>query len=340
MATILNFCGFETGSIALECAFSSNANISVGPVNTGNYALLLERSNTIGYATIQGMGANGLFAYYNQSTINYGFYFLYTSISTESALAAALDSTGAGKFFIHLNTNGNLVYYNQAATLIGIGSNQLGASNWYYIQMLVATNGTGGTGAWQVLVNGQTDLSGTTNVGSVFNGAIQLGGNGSTYISTFYYDDLVIATGGFAPTGGVYYLGVNRDGPDTQWTVGAGSGALYQQVDERVSDGDVTYDHSFSSGQTLTSGFNTIESLAVNAVITAVKPMVVGEDATNNGTQTFYLVRSGSAAVQGNAVAIGSGYKSMATVLQTDPATGLAWTNNGVDNIFAGMSHV
>ena len=60
------------------------------------------------------------------------------------------------------------------------------------IYTLSAEIGTGSNAPWEIFLNGSLVMSGTGNLGTNNNGALELGG-GNAYTGTYYYDDILIS---------------------------------------------------------------------------------------------------------------------------------------------------
>lgn len=110
-----------------------------------------------------------------------------------------------------------------------------------------AQNGTGS--AYELRINGTTELSGTWTTGhSDLWSFAQVGVNNSTTAAVdFYFDDIAISDSAYPGAGEVRMLKPNGAGATTQWTTGTGN--TYAEVDEVPHDSDTTYIKSDTVGQ-------------------------------------------------------------------------------------------
>ncbi|HLJ94242.1 MAG TPA: PKD domain-containing protein, partial [Gemmataceae bacterium] len=180
----VNAVNFETGDFS-QVATQTNAAIVSSPVLDGKYSLQLQRSNSVANAEIRGNGTT----YYNLPTASYSFEFGYTSNSGDNAVVNFNGTASGYKAALHLNSSGQLGFYDSYGRLLATGSTVL-QPNWIYT--ISAVIGTGGNAPWVVSINGNVEMSGTGNLGTNNNGALELGGNGY-YTSTSYYDDVQIS---------------------------------------------------------------------------------------------------------------------------------------------------
>ncbi|HLJ91742.1 MAG TPA: PKD domain-containing protein [Gemmataceae bacterium] len=181
---LVNSVNFETGDFS-QVATHTNATIVSSPVLDGNYSLQLQRSGTVANAEIRGNGTT----YYNLPTASYSFEFGYTLNSGDSAVVNFNDTASGYKAALHLNSSDQLVFDDINGNPVATGSTVL-QPNWIYT--ISAVIGTGTNAPWVVSINGNVEMSGTGNLGTNNNGALELGGN-RAYTSTYYYDDVQIS---------------------------------------------------------------------------------------------------------------------------------------------------
>ena len=190
---LVNYVDFETGNFS-QCAAEQNATIVTSPALDGTYSLELFHNNSVAYVEIRQSGTT----YYNLPTAYYSFLFEFSSNSTDSAIANFQNNQSSYKATLHLSSSDKLTFYGQAGALLGTGSTTLQPNTIYTLSVMV---GTGTSAAWQVLINGNVEMSGTGNLGTSNNGSIRLGGN-APYTNNFYYDDIAIASQGYPTVGG------------------------------------------------------------------------------------------------------------------------------------------
>ncbi|HLJ91862.1 MAG TPA: hypothetical protein VKU02_01585, partial [Gemmataceae bacterium] len=180
----VNSVNCETGDFS-QVATQTNATIVSSPALDGSYSLQLLRSNSVANAEIRGSSTT----YYNLPTASYSFEFEYASSSGDGGIVNFNDTASGYKAAVHLNSSDQLGFYDINNNLLATGSTVLQPNQIYTISVVV---GTGTNAPWVVSINGKVEMSGTGNLGTNHNGALELGGNRS-YTTNYYYDDVQIA---------------------------------------------------------------------------------------------------------------------------------------------------
>lgn len=242
--SILNICGFETGDSSESSTTAGTFSIQSTTVRTGSYALRVNPTTTgTGTYKISGLGTDGATSVFNVSNAYYRFYFLYLTkpASNEEIFARVSDTTGGLlKISLNLTSTGIIKAYNAVGTLMATGTTVLSSGTWYCIQLFC---GTGASGSWEVRINQNSELSGTGNVNTNNHGGILLGKavNTNGQSVDFYYDDVIISDSGFIGPGQSTILVPNANGTSQDFSIGAGAGQHWQQVNDIPNDGDTTY---------------------------------------------------------------------------------------------------
>jgi hypothetical protein len=205
----VNFVNFETGDLSQTAGYNGEAIVTSSALN-GAYSLQLQRSNSVANVEIRQSGAT----YFNLPTVYDSFLFEYSSNPGDSSIANFNDTASNEKAGLHLN--GQYLRFGTTAGWLGQGTTALQPNQVYLISVEV---GTGSAAPWQVLVNGNVEISGTGNLGSGNNGELELGGN-DAYTCTYSYDDVQIGSQGYLgpiPTGTVQFAvdGNSIGGPVT-----------------------------------------------------------------------------------------------------------------------------
>lgn len=341
---VVNFTGFETGD-ALEF-LSTNGTFSVqtGTVRTGTYAGRTNPSTTgagsfnlSGIVTTTGRPAAGA-ATIVTSYVRFYFRYATKPAANSEQMFRALNTTSVDKFSVRINSSGNLLVYDQANALVSTGSTVLSANTWYRIEIKI---GTGASAAYEVKIDGTSELSGTCDQTIYNTSRVQFGKianqNGQTV--DFFYDDILWSDSAY-PGLGECKLGVpNANGNYQTWTRSDIMAAHYEHVDERPYN---TTDYMIStqgSGDAETNAMQSAATIGVTGTINAVKSfaMVASDSITSTGSLKFRM-RSGSTDTTtstGFTTSI-SAYEALALVHSTDPATSAAWTTGGVDGVEVG----
>src|SRR5205807_1508502 len=132
----------------------------------GSFSLQLQRNSSVANAEIRQSGTT----YYNLPTAYYSFLFESTSNPSEGGICNFLDSSGNFKAALHLSPSGKLLLYG-ASALLGTGSTTLVSGQAYTISAKI---GTGSNAAWEIRINGVVEMSGTGDLGSSNNVALNL----------------------------------------------------------------------------------------------------------------------------------------------------------------------
>lgn len=183
--SLINSVNFETGDLS-QCLSNVSARVVGFVAIWGNFSLQILRNNSAANAVI---GATATTSY-NVPTAFYRWYFLYSLPATagsHSGICNFQDSSNAYKAALHLDSGGHLQFYDHNGALISTGTTVLQPGVVYMLQAKIG----GGTAAWEIRINGNTEIAGTSDLGAASNGSINLGG-GLMYTSAFYYDEIAI----------------------------------------------------------------------------------------------------------------------------------------------------
>jgi len=346
MAT-LRFTGFELGdgvegSTAIAGTASIQSSVTRGAWSA--YALRCNPTTTaVGSLTVFGFVATGTGAQavHNAATAYYRFYFRYgtkPSANDEPIFTVRRQVGNASKLELRISSAGVLVAYDSATTpvLMATGTTALAAGTWYRIELMAAT---GTTAAWEVKIDGVSEMSGTGDLSTSNNGGVIFGKfadrNGNSV--DFFYDDYLASNSAYPGAGKSSLLAPDANGTYQAFSIGAGSGSHYQIVNELPQNGDTSYLLS-----TLTANDAETEDMAASpsgiGVINCACPMaVVKRDGASNGAIRLRL-RSGSTdSTTGSNYASTSAYAAIGRLYDTDPATSAAWTTSGLDGCQVGI---
>jgi hypothetical protein len=346
----INICGFECGNNQ-ETPVTENgaaASFQTTTKRTGSYALRINTTgdgNTFSRAELWGRDSAGQLADMNQATAYYRFYFRYATkpASGDEILFAAVASGGTIKFELRLKSDGTLAAYDSVPTLQDTGATVLASGTWYRIEVKVET---GASAAFEVkLAEGDgtasVELSGTGNLTTGNNGFGAFGKvtNRNTQEVDFYYDDLAIGSTDYIGQGQCHIAVPSGNGTYTNATIGAGAGALWQQVDEVPHDSDTTYLLTTGTdGQAYTALFDAAAVLPAVQSVNAVKAVYACQ---RDGANTLDRLRfrSGSTDSDGADIIFGAGYTLIRAdrIFTTDPNTSSAWLAANMSALEAGV---
>lgn len=346
--TLVGFYGAEAGILG-EVPYSGTCSISSTVKKTGDYSFRANPATTAnGYGGIYALGATGLFdSYYNVDTGYHEFDFRVDTLPAanhEEICAIYTTGTGSRKMSVDITNAGKLQVYDAGNTggPFQLGSDSataLSTGTQYHIGVKC---GNGANAAYEVTINGVSEISGTGNVRAGACGAFLFGkvtnrhGNSVDY----YYDNVTVDDAGYVGEVTVLRLDPAGDGTYTTWTPNSGANPDYQYVDDPPAYDTTTYLLS-----TLTIGDAstvTLETLANagytgGAILGVRADFYITRDGGGSARSTFRL-RSGTTNLDtSSAYAMGgSSYYSFHMFTTTDPATSAAWTVAGVNGVEIG----
>lgn len=345
---IIRATGFESGSTSELASSGGTFTFATSGHRTGTYALQCNPTTTaVGWVSLGAIGATGVLGNFNNATLWMGFAFKAVtapSADSEPFLQFA-DSGSAQKLEIRLTSTGKIAAYNSAGTLITTGATTVG-STYVYVEVKC---GTGASAAWEVKINGTTEISGTTdNLGTNNTAIISIGKrnnrNGRTV--DFYFDDLYVDDAAYlattTATPEVRILIPNAAGASAGWTNGLGT--TFAQVDEIPPESDGTDASYIQASATEDNQYHVfaVEDTAtknVTGTISAVSGFVWAKTGSVSGTSTVAIrMRSSTTNSDATGLELTTSYQGLHRLLVQDPATSAAWGSSGVDGVQVGMT--
>lgn len=332
--------GLEQGHSSELGTMSGTASVQTSVKRTGAYGL---RCNPTTTAT--GFGRQGVYApaHTNGNIANAWNQFYYrcavNPAANDEPIFAAFNSILGLKFELRINSSRQLVAYDSALSVLGTGSTVIDLDTWY---RLGVRTGTGAAGAYEVVINGASELSGTGNLltqnNAQWSWGKQTNRNGNTV--DFYYDDMVISDSGF-PAGHVECLALlpNANGTYQTGTIGAGGGSHWENVEERPPDGNTTYLlTSQVIGEAETEALQSCSEAGITGsptLLFAKMGLYCARDTVNSVFKG--RLRSGSTDSDTASASVVSNYNTFQAIHAVDPATGAAWTLSGLDGVEVGV---
>lgn len=274
------------------------------------------------------------------NTLIVGFRYKTRLLGTEVRDILRFRDSGTDQCGIGTNINGQLIFWRGTnATVLGVGPSIMLTSAWYMIEIKVSIDNAAGSvevrvdGATEISLSGidtQTTANASTNETELVMEFTAATGGGT--FDDFYMED----TTGPAPFNDflgivrVETLFVTTDNSVT-WTPLSGSNA--SNVDETRMDSNTTYNSNSTTGiDTFSHGALTstpVTIFQVDVVSAAVK--------TDVGLiQYRNKLISGGSTISGSSSNLATVYQYIRDGYQTDPDTGVSWTQSGVNNSFIG----
>lgn len=333
--SLLNFTGWEAGE-ATDATLSGTASYQGTTKHTGAYALRCNPTTTgTGFATWRGISSTVFnAANFNDATLYHAFYFYYSTkpaVNSEEIFVAR-DTAAGNKFGVRLNSTGTLSAYDKTLTnLLSTGATVLNSGTWYLLEIKV---GTGAAAAWEVKINGVSEISGTGDLGTTNNGDVRFGKttNRNSQSVDFYFDNCATDNAAYPGAGVVAVLLPNGDGTFTSGT------GTYADVDEIPNDGDsTTIAPALGVGNARSVTLQDCATVGISGTIQAAKITAYNKrsGASNGSLKLRYYIGGTSYDTAG--VAVGSTYQLYSYLLETNPSTGAAWTSAGIDGAEIGV---
>jgi hypothetical protein len=270
--------------------------------------------------------------------------FVTVPASASEEILSVYDTASAAKFQLRIDSNKNLSAWNGATQLGSTGTTVLNASQWYCIEVRV---GSGVTALWEIRINGASEITATSTLGSSLNtGKWRFGkdANRNSNAVDFYYDDITIDDAAYPGPGSIVRLDPAADVAKTNWLNQAASSTnLFQSVDDLASqaghDTDSTYIVTSTSGVvTYTASFPALSTRQIIGTINEIKFIAFGRD--TGTTLTWRIsVRPASNAATTTALDGSNTYAMRAILYKTSGGTD-ALTIANVNTCQASFVHV
>lgn len=257
-----------------------------------------------------------------------------------------LDSSKNVQVLVQLNTNGSLsVYRGTTANLLGTtAAGLISATAVNYLEVKVLCNAS--TGTIDIHLNGASVLSlssqntqGQSTTTIAFIEIVNSIGSVTTYTQSIYVCD----TTGSAPAN--TFLGDIRlwtfhptaNGTYVAWTPN-GAASLYQCVSDATPDDDTTYASDATAGDEFSVAYS--GGTISGPIVAVIDISRLRKDDAGTTRQIQQLVRSSTTDSLGPTQTLGTSYLYYSQIFATDPATGVAWTNAGVNAIQTGLKTI
>ncbi len=346
---VLNFTGFETGDNGEGIVASGS--IQTTTKRTGTYAFQANptTTNTANY-DFQGQDATGTRGVWDAATIYARFYFNYATkpASASEEIFIAQTTTLGTKFTIRIDSAGKLSAWDNTGTnqLGSTGTTVLSSGTWYRIEAKI---GTGTTAAWEVKINGTTEISGTGDLRTINSGLIKVGkvANRNSQTVNFFYDDIKVRDDDYPGSGEVKLIKPNASGSvtNTNWnttdaTCSSTTDGTSVQIDEVPHNSDTDFIcNKTSSGGAVTFNVEDTSTASITGNVKSVKSLGAIRKVPSQALNMQIRLRSGATEDNTTAADPGTSYVFRSKIYETDPADSAAWTLTDVDNVEVGVVH-
>jgi hypothetical protein len=260
-----------------------------------------------------------------------------TTLSTNMKIFVLWESTTI-QVYIRANSDGSFSIVRGDGTVLGTSSTGLWThSTWYYIEWKIKVADSIGSGECNLYLNGTsilslvaaTDTKNSSNAGwdrVSFRYANASGSTHNSQFDDFYWcDDTGSSNNTVLGDVRVCCLSPNGNGNSSQFVGSDGNSTNnYQLVDEQQANSDTDYVESSTVGNIDTYTFEDLP-----ATVATIKGVQVTnfQRKTDAGTRTVANVtRISSTNYVGSDMTLNANYRTQTTLLESSPATGIAWT--------------
>lgn len=341
-AAPVQFMGGETGSAGDEPALVlGTASLVTSPVKTGTYAYSLA-TGTGGGASfrIYCLNAFGNASACSVADAHLKFDMWVATLPTATQASVDLfvaENTGySPKARLSLTSGGFLRVKNQAGTTLATGSTAITTGAWNRIEFKFLT---GVAAAYEVKINGTTELSGTgdftaSNMGG--DTAMSTGAALTDGTVDIIVDNIVLDDAAFPGDLVVKRMAPNADGSTAQWTAGT-SPSDYTTVDE-VPASNIDYTMSSTAGsQTGLLNLASSATAGISGTVSAVKSFLQMRSNVVSTTSTVMRIREAATNADTTALNVPITDTNLFQLRTTKPSGG-AWTTGVLDSTEIGAS--
>lgn len=334
---ILNFTNFGTGDNADAQSSTGTNSVQSSVVDTGSYALRTNPVTTaVGNVRMAQIGTTGITSTaLNVATLYHRFRFRVDTApaSAEEQMYVVLDSGASDKCYLTLSSARVIKAYNASATLIATGTTVLTLGTWYTIELQTST--AAGTATFILKINSVDEFNTTATQGSNNHGSVRLGKGLDLNAQSvdFYYANWIVSDSAFIGVGQSDRCVPNANGTTQDFTAGTGA-SNYLEVDEVPADNDTTY--VASNGAAAQTALFDCAAMPSATSINAVKIFAKARS-VSGVSSTKIRGKSGATTSDGTAADWTTSFVNRFKIFTTDPATGSAWTQAGVDAFEAGI---
>lgn len=263
------------------------------------------------------------------------------------------NAVNSQQFHITMLSDRTLAIQSRDAAYAATSSSSIPMSKWVYIEVEIVTLLTGSC-VVNVWVDGAIFVTGTvTNyVGNTSINGVVLACDIATGSNLVFYDDFYVGTSPEGPQR-IQTLAPNAAGASTQWNPSP-SGPNYARVNGLLL-GDASYVGESTSGDqdlydldpmtamstTSLMQYSPVDGSAMSPIV--YDPLLVGAQVaafakkTDSSSRSLDLtMRSGATTSQGSSVSLTTSYVGYNRMALTDPATGAAWTESGINALQVG----
>lgn len=329
---ILNYAGFETGDLTEFMNTAGTTLVQSTIVRGGIYALKTDlTSSGTGTINLGAINANGQSAGTSKSTLYTKFHFLYTKkpVTGDEPIQYL-----TAKFELRINSDCRLNFYNRSNSLLGTGSTVLQPGTWYRIELCTTA---GSAGAYELRVDGVTELSGVGDFGAANFTGMFVGRNANRNGQSvcYYYDDLAMddsAWVGDCSVASVHPTGVGSSDSYSNF------GGANKTVSVTNNDGDTSYVNASSPNTFQSFLVEPPASRGITGTVAGVKCIATIRYPATSSSGRSFIRSKGATSLVTNPGYTTSSYAPNSKILLLEPSAGVPWTVSDLDALEIGAA--
>ncbi len=275
-----------------------------------------------------------------------GFGIQMPGFPTSAAPLLRLLDQGVQQVELRVNPDGTLSVTRNGTTLSGgTSSFSLRSGSYYFIEFKVTIADAISASSCKVRVNGTDVITVATgqdleNTANATANSLTLHGS----VANSMIDDVYVCDG--QGSANVDFLGdcrvatvlPNAAGDKSEWSLtGTGLTDHYTAVNNNPPDGDTSYVGSSTTGQIDLFNF---ADITLSGTVRGLQISVYARKDDAGPRTMAHVVKSAGTEYAGTTFSLGTSYVYQSDIRETDPATGVAWTVNGINNAQMGVKLV
>ncbi len=332
----LNICGAETGDGAETYNGSLSGGITVVTTapRTGTYHFRAVATTTdVAGQSFRGLNGAGAPSDFGVATlyscVHYRFVTLPAANDEEIFVVINDSASLANCWYVRITSSGLLKVYKGdyfgTPSLVATGSTALTTGTYYRLEFKF---GVGASAAYEVKINGTSEVSGTQDfTGVTVNNYVIIGKamNRNSQSVEYYFDDIAISDSAYPGAGQVNILKPDGAGSYSQFT------GSYTDVDEVPHDSDTTYLEGSTSGSEKFHNVN-LDSASTGGVSGSIGTVKgIGIARKTNANSHAGGIGVGTSIYANISAAITTSYATYAFMLDTNPLDSEAWESADLD---------
>lgn len=270
-------------------------------------------------------------AFGSQTTWTLGFAFFRATGANNFVVASFID-TSTTQCSLFLNSSNIFELRRSTSVILATGTTTIATSTWYYVEVQVTINNS--TGSMELRLDGSSPEASVTNVNTQSSAnatanKINIGANSQYYDDLYLLDSTGSLNNDFLGDVSIDTILPDAAGDFSEWSLGAGSGANYERVNEQAVDDDASY--VFTKTVNALDMYNFPELSSVKSNIAAVSANITLRKDRAGGVTVAPAIRALTTNYNGTAGPVYDNYLKTIQIYELYPPSGNEWTISGVN---------